>query len=177
MDESMGPNAGDSVRQLTLFAVIAHVPDTASLQMGYELRPIREADREELAQLYFESYNRDIVADKAAAREEFDLTFAGEYGRLDLSASPVVTHGSDLVAAVLTVEEAPWPDTPPEPFIIEVMVHPAHRRCGLAEHGLVSSIHSLSKRGKENVGLRVMSDNVAAMKLYRKLGFEELNGF
>jgi N-alpha-acetyltransferase 10/11 len=154
---------------------VAQVADAAlherELPDAYEIRDITEADQEALASLYFAAYPRDIVDDEQAATDEIDVTFAGEYGWLDLAASPVITYDGEIVASVMTVEEAPWDDTPSGPFVIEVMTHPDHRRQGLAEHALIHVARKLEARGKQTVALRVDSDNTSALDLYRKLGF------
>lgn len=108
---------------------------------------------------------------REAAEREIEVTLAGEYGVLDLSASPIIGCGDDVVGSVMTVLEAPWPDTPPVPFVIEVMVDPRHRRRGLAECGLRWAAERLAERGETRLGLRVMSENLSALGLYRKLGF------
>lgn len=154
---------------------VAQVADAArherGLPAGYEIRDMTEADRAPLATLYFTAYPRDVVFDEQAATNEIDVTFAGEYGWLDLAASPVVTADGEIVASVMTVEEAPWDDTPAGPFVIEVMVHPDHRRRGLAEHALIHAAKRLEARGKSTIALRVDSENTNALALYSKLGF------
>ena len=159
-------------RQLGLIAEISDVMrHQRDLVAGYEVRPMNDADMTALAHLYFAAYSRDVVADMPAAREEIERTFAAEYGRLDAAASPVIVQREDLVASVMTVEEAPWPDTPPGPFVIELIVHPQHRRLGLAEFALQHAAQALVTQRKRTMALRVMSDNDAARALYEKLGF------
>ena len=154
---------------------VAQASDVArherALPPGYAIRNMSEADRAPLATLYFTAYARDVVFDEQAATDEIDVTFAGEYGWLDLAASPVITADGEIVASVMTVEEAPWDDTPAGPFVIEVMVHPDHRRQGLAEHALIHVARRLEARGKDTLALRVDSENTNALALYRKLGF------
>jgi ribosomal protein S18 acetylase RimI-like enzyme len=129
------------------------------------------SDKEALANLYFAAYPRNVVSDPAKALEEMERVYLGEYGALNLAASPIVSHGTDLAASVLTVLETPWDRTPAGPFIIEVMVHPAHRRRGLASFLMSLAARELKRRGMETVALRVMSDNTSALRLYHKLGF------
>jgi ribosomal-protein-alanine N-acetyltransferase len=158
--------------QLTLIAEIVDVlrPER-QLGPGYDIRETTDQDVSELADLYFAAYSPEMVKDLPAAREEIEQAFRGEYGRLDLTASPVVIHGGVIVGSVTTVDEAPWDDTPPGPFIIEVMVHPDHRRRGLAECMIKAAAGRLAKAGRQTVALRVMSDNTKALPLYHRLGF------
>jgi hypothetical protein len=51
---------------------------------GYIFRSMTESDGAELADLYFHTYGRDVVASKDDADAELARTFAGEYGRLNL---------------------------------------------------------------------------------------------
>jgi ribosomal protein S18 acetylase RimI-like enzyme len=163
-------------KQLTLIATVADILRREShLPAGYAARPMTPSDQPGLSDLYFVSYSRDIVADLEAAGEEIARTLRGEYGQLDFQASPVVTYRGMVVGSVLTVHEAPWHDTPPGPFIIEVMVHPGHRQKGLARYAMQSAAREVARRGKGTVALRVMSDNGEALSLYSKLGFVTWN--
>lgn len=163
---------GNGTHQLTLIANLAELPlADRGLPDGYGFRETQREDTQALANLYFAAYPREIVDTEAAALVELQVTFKGEYGDLDLSASPLVTAASNVVAAVLTVRQAPWDDTPPGPFLIEVIVHPDHRRRGLARSAVLQASSTLLANGEQTVALRVMSDNEAALKLYRELGF------
>ena len=161
-------------KQLTLVAGLEDIlREPASEIPGYDIRPARLCDEEALSRLYLATYPKEIVKDLTEAREEFRLTYEGEYGPLDLNASPLALEGEELVAGVLTVTEAPWPDTPPGPFMIELMVHPEHRRRGLAVYLIQETARRLTASGGKTAALRVMSDNTGALHLYRRLGFHE----
>lgn len=162
--------------QLTLVAGLVQLtPPPAAPLDGYLVRETRKTDLQGLAALYFAVYPRDIVATEDDALQEIRATFEGEYGHLDLQASPVLLSADGIVASVMTVTQAPWPDTPPGPFFIEVMVHPTHRRRGLARYAVLMATQILRGAGKESVGLRVMSDNEGALALYAQLGFGRWN--
>ena len=113
-----------------------------------------------------------MVEEQALAVEEMKMTFAGEFGELLEELSPAVIVGSQIVSAIMTVAQAPWPDTPKGLFVIEVFTHPDHRRCGLARFGLVQAASQAQKLSYETMGLRVQSENAAAYALYQGLGFE-----
>lgn len=166
----------DRAHQLTWIARLDDVlRSERGLPKGYTTRAMVGGDKAALADLYFAVYPREVVGDRIEAFDEIERVLLGEYGNLDFAASPIALHGKAMAASVMTVVEAPWEDTPPGPFIIEVMVHPAHRRRGLAE-GLISyTAKGLSQRGRQTVALRVMSDNTSALNLYRKLGFAAWN--
>ena len=161
-------------RQLTLIADVADMLRAPAEEVpGYHVRTACADDEDALFMLYLEAYPDDIVRDLAEARDELRRTFQGEYGPLDLQASPLALKGDALAACVLTVAEAPWPDTPHGPFIIEVMVHPDHRRRGLAAYLMQETARLLSSAGKHTAALRVMSGNAGALRLYRRLGFRD----
>ena len=164
----------DDPIQLTLTANLADLPlAERSTPDDFALRGTEDRDIQVLADLYFSAYPSEIVADEAAALEEIEVTFKGEYGELDAAASPLIATGNRVVAAVLTVKQAPWDNTPPGPFLIEVIVHPDYRRQGLARVAILEAASTLLSQGHQTVALRVMSDNDAAMKLYGSLGFRQ----
>jgi ribosomal protein S18 acetylase RimI-like enzyme len=172
----MGDPIMSKPQQLTWIAHLNHLlRSKRRLAQGYTVRALVEQDKVALAHVYFAAYPRQIVSDRAEAVKEMERTFLGEYGSLDPAASPIAFYGDAMVASVMTVVEAPWEDTPPGPFIIEVMVHPAHRKRGLAEYLVCHAARELIQRGMETVALRVMSDNTSALNLYRKLGFAAWN--
>jgi GNAT superfamily N-acetyltransferase len=140
---------------------------------GYALRGLCQEDEAGLAGLYCAAYPEEVVAGLEAAAEEMARTFAGEYGRLAADLSCVTARQGVLVSAVMTVEQAPWPDTPAGPFVIEVMTSPGHRRLGLAQAGLAWVAQEALTRGLGSLGLRVESDNRGAVALYRRMGFSE----
>jgi ribosomal protein S18 acetylase RimI-like enzyme len=163
--------------QLTFIADLADILRGPAREIrGYPVRSTHRNDEEALSELYLAVYPEEIVKDLAEAREELRITFEGEYGLLDPEASPLALEGEKPVAVVLTVTEAPWPDTPRGPFIIEVMVDPEHRRKGLALYLIQETARRLVAAGKETVALRVMSENTGALRLYRSLGFRQWRG-
>ena len=59
-----------------------------------------------------------------------------------------------------------------EGSIVEVAVHPDHRRRGIAKALITSAIHSAD--GLKTVFLEVRESNTPAIKLYESLGFERI---
>ena len=122
--------------------------------------------------LYFVSYPPgvagetvdDAIADVLAA-------MAGDYGRLRSDASSVAVAAGVVVAAVQVVDDPPWPDVQPGPFVIDLFTHPAHRGQGIARALLSRAMHACADAGCTAIGLRVESTNTAAVALYRSLGF------
>lgn len=159
-------------RQLTLIAFLAGMPrERRELPAGYEVKKMSDRDKLGLAELFLASYPRDVVKNLDESQDEMKVTFDGVYGPLDFDSSLMITRGEVPVASIMIVKEAPWDDTPPGPFIIELMVHPDHRRLGLAEHLLLEAVSVLEAAEKKTAALRVLSDNEKALPLYRRLGF------
>ncbi|MFC6156249.1 GNAT family N-acetyltransferase [Kribbella jiaozuonensis] len=135
---------------------------------GVVLRPPSVADTVELGHLYFASYDPGIAAEsEQAALEDINLTFEGGYGVLSPTLSRLAWAGDQLVGALLTVERAPWPDTPDCPFIIELFTAPSHRRLGIARL-------LLNHCADATVALRVEDNNLPALTLYRSAGFRSV---
>jgi len=159
--------------QLTLLAavedIIAH---DYSLPTRYSLRAVHQTDEPALAELYYHVYAPEIIQSRDEARNELRLTFEGAYGQLLPELSPVALWNDALVGSVLTVAQAPWADTPQGLFIIEVMTHADHRRRGIARASLVWAAKRASLSGHKTIGLRVESENTAAVNLYSSLGFQ-----
>jgi GNAT superfamily N-acetyltransferase len=136
------------------------------------VRRSEPADIDQLAALYFASYQpRDVVATQQVARAEMAGSFAGDFGELWLDLSVVACDPRRLVSAIQVVRRAPWEDTPPGPFVIELFTSPHHRRQG--RHLLTEAIRGATEAGETVIGLRVESENPAAVTLYRDLGFTD----
>ena len=59
-------------------------------------------------------------------------------------------------------------------FISNLAVHPEHRRRGIAHRLMLEGMELAGKRGAKRVSLEVRSRNLAAQKLYEKLGFSKV---
>lgn len=159
-------------QQYTWFAQISNIVRLKrKLPEDFSVWPLQEKNKPELSELYSTSYSRKIVKSLVEAQKEMDRVFQNEYGLLDFSASFNVMHKNMIVASIITVKQAPWDDTPSGPFIIELMVKPYHRRLGIAEYLLRHIAVNLADSGAKTIALRVMSDNIKALKLYSKCGF------
>jgi ribosomal protein S18 acetylase RimI-like enzyme len=163
----------------TLVRSVHPVPDFGrSTSSPLPTRSMDPADVDDLAALYFASYDAGVACDTLAeAVEDIQISFDGKYGPLLTAASPVaVGPGGALVGAVMVVSQAPWPDVPAGPFIIEAFVDRASRRQGVARALITESIAWLGNAGYSSVALRVADDNTAAADLYEQLGFTDWDG-
>jgi GNAT superfamily N-acetyltransferase len=157
--------------------LVTHVgvdtPEIPGLPAGYTLRPCSPSDFEPLGNLYFEAYEPGVACStREEAIADIEATFDGAYGDLWPDASPIVDAGGRIVSGAMTVRRAPWEDTPDCPFVVELFTDRRHRRQGLAT-ALIRQVLSTSQRaGATQVALRVADDNIAALRLYESLGFE-----
>jgi ribosomal protein S18 acetylase RimI-like enzyme len=126
------------------------------------------ADEVQLASLMYHAYLGTIDyegEDEAAALEEVRRTFAGQYGSFLWSASRVMERDAALASAALLTR---WEG---KPFVAFSMTRPEFKRRGLARACLESAVNQLLLEGEQELWLAVTLANVAAMSLYRKLGF------
>ena len=165
------------VELLTLIHSHGSVP-SAVAPGGYRLRPCRADDIEQLGRLYFDCYDPgQACSDLPEAVADIRAAFAGDYGPLWPAASPVATAlDGQVVAAILVVDNAPWPDTPDCPFAIELFTARAHRRQGLARSLVLGALTVIADTGPPHLALRVSPDNHAALTLYHVLGFRNWTG-
>jgi ribosomal protein S18 acetylase RimI-like enzyme len=141
---------------------------------GWPTPGLREplyGDRAALARLMRDAY-RDSVDDEGEgegeALVEIDRVLAGAYGAFVPQASSVVEREGRLHTATLVTR---WEA---RPFVALSMTDPGARRCGLARAGLVNAMRRLHATGETELRLVVTLANVAAVRLYRSLGFAEV---
>jgi ribosomal protein S18 acetylase RimI-like enzyme len=163
--------------QLTLVRPLdlASRPTAYPCPDGYSVRPTEPADIEALAALYLAAYPpTEGAATLPQATAELAASFAGEFGPLWLDLSLVARDTEQQpVSAIQVVRRAPWDDTPPGPFVIELFTSPDHRRRGLGRHLLTEALRGATESAETVIGLRVESENGPAVSLYRDLGFTD----
>ncbi|TDW23634.1 GNAT family N-acetyltransferase [Kribbella kalugense] len=138
--------------------------ELVELPAGVTTRAPSVADTVPLGRLYFASYEPGAAAaTEAEAIEDITLTFESAYGNLNLDLSRLACLDDVLIAAILVVDRAPWPDTPDCPFIIELFTSPTHRHQGIAR-ALLASVPG-------QVALRVAEGNHSAKTLYTTTNF------
>lgn len=155
--------------QLTLISEPGRNVSAGALPPGAVARPIEEADLDRLGHLYWASYPRGEVGTLADAVADVQASWDGEYGRWVHDASLLVEEEGAPVAAVLVVDRPPWPDVSDLVFIIDIFTDAGRRGRGFAAHLMAASLSAVDPA--RAVGLRVESENAAAVRLYDKLGF------
>jgi GNAT superfamily N-acetyltransferase len=138
---------------------------------GVAIRVLEEGDLSQVAEAYWRTYlgTADEMS-RADAAAEIRGSWDGEYGRLLAGGSMGAWFDGVLAGAVLTVQDAPWPDVPPGPFIIDLFVVPPQRRRGIGR-ALVATVQD---NLRASIGLRVDDAAHEARALYASLGFREL---
>lgn len=61
-----------------------------------------------------------------------------------------------------------------EAHLVNLAIHPDHRRCGLGRRLLMALFDMAKKRGVERITLEVRASNTAAQAFYKKFGFQEI---
>lgn len=137
-------------------------------------RPSRRADGPALARLMIDAYAGTIDDEGApfeAAVAEVEKTFEGGYGAMVWEASFVTCSADHPTvldsASIVTL----WRG---EPLLAFSMTRPEKKRRGLAGALIRASAASLARLGHRRLVLVVTAGNVAAERLYEKLGFHEI---
>lgn len=144
---------------------------------GVRFRPQEVSDVAALGALYWDAYPKGVAAvDPEDAVEEMEGVFEGEYGTpLEAASLVAVAPDDQLVGCIQTVTDAPWEGTPKGAFVIELFVHPDHRRHGLGRALLLSAAAACEQAGWTSLALNLQEETAAeAVHLYRKLGFVEV---
>jgi GNAT superfamily N-acetyltransferase len=135
---------------------------------GVSLRPLEEPDIAAVGEAYWRTYLQ--TPHEMALTEATDDVLAswrGDYGRWLTDGSIGAWRDGELVGAVLTVADAPWPDVPRGPFIIDLFVVPDARRRGIGR----ALVQSVRRRLDTSIGLRVDDTAPEARALYASIGF------
>jgi len=154
--------------QYTWIAQLSNIKKLiVNLPQNYIAAVLQKKYKSNLSELYSASYSRNPIN----AKLEIESDFNNDFGILDYSSSFLIILNNFVVAAIFVVKQAPWENTPTCPFITQIMVHPDHRKLGLALYLLNRTAIKLIGKGAKTVALRVMSDNMKARNLYSKCGF------
>lgn len=141
------------------------------LSSPWTLRSIEPSDVAALGALLLAAY-RGTVDDEGEtesdAIDEVERTMEGEYGSFLPECSFAVEDGHRIVgASMATLVES-------EPFLAYVVVHPDRQRRAIGSLLVSATGNALLAAGHTEVGLMVTESNEPAVRLYRKLGFEQI---
>jgi N-alpha-acetyltransferase 10/11 len=165
--------AGRTVDIYCIADVRSVIGRSSALPGGVIVRPIAETDIPALAEMYLRAYGPAAVGSPGDAVAEMRSAFDGTWGVLWPEASPAAWRGDELAGVVQSVRRPSMDDAPECPWLIEVFTDPRHRRAGIARALVAVACRAMEAAGESRVGLTVDDHNMAALALYRSLGFSE----
>lgn len=144
------------------------LPVPAPLPDGVVLRALTEDHLVAAGRAYWRTYvGSPAEMTPAEAADDVRAAWAGGYGRWRAKGCRGAWISDDLVGAVITVDDPPWPDVPPGPFVTDLFVVPDARRRGIGR-ALLAAVLACTDRP---VRLRVDDAVPEAQALYSALGF------
>jgi N-alpha-acetyltransferase 10/11 len=144
-----------------------------ALPADVTIRSIAETDITLLAETYLRAFGPAAVGSLNDAVTEMKAASDGAWGALWPEASPAAWKGGELAGAVQTVRRPSWEGAPDCPWLIDVFTDPRHRRAGIARVLIGAACRVMSEAGEPCVGLTVDDGNLAAVTLYKSLGFTQ----
>jgi len=136
---------------------------------SYTYQHLTTENSADLAILMYEAYNTENDHNGESqedAIKEISDTFKGKYGLLIHEASFGCWVGGELVSAVMVTLYNN------SPLIAFCMTMPEHKMRGFCSSLLLKSLTYLNTLGHNFAKLYVSNNNIPAMRLYNKLGFE-----
>lgn len=145
------------------------------LPPAYELSAWEDHYLERVAQLFYDA-NRDAVDARIYPQfRTLDETLRmveairdGGAGPFVEEASGIVLHGRMLCGAIMLVCPEPG-----QGFVVIVAIAPAYQGRGVGRALLARTLAAARKAGIQTVELTVTEGNLAAVSLYRRLGFSD----
>jgi RimJ/RimL family protein N-acetyltransferase len=135
---------------------------------GFDFKSIHLTDAESLGRLMDSSY-RDTIDHEGESLEqciqEMKDTIQGKYGPFIHEASFVVIYKNQLASAILMTE---WRQ---QPLVAYTMTDKTFLGKGLAKYLLGRAVSTLESSKWKEIFLVVTEGNIAAEKLYEKVGF------
>ena len=142
---------------------------------GFRVANLESVHVEELGELMYAAYQGSVDYEGESLEEtvrEADHTLCGIYGDVIFDASFIAWKGDEAASVtVVTGYEKRFP------LLAFSLTRPEYRNRGLARHLISRSMESLVRRAIPQLYLVVTEENVGALALYRKLGFEEVERF
>ena len=153
--------------------VCSVIDRSPALPTGLAIRSIADTDLTVLAETYLRAFGPAAVASLNDAVEEMKAAADGAWGEMWPEASPAAWRDGELAGVVQTVRRPSWEDAPDCPWLIDVFTDPRHRRTGIASVLIGAACRVMGTAGEERVGLTVDDGNLAAVALYKSLGFSQ----
>jgi ribosomal protein S18 acetylase RimI-like enzyme len=147
----------------------APAPDAETVvPAAVDLRAIDEGDLEAVGHAYWQTYlSTPEEMSLRAAIDDVRAAWDGDYGRWLPDGCVSAWSDGGLVGAIITVEDAPWPDVPRGPFVVDLFVRPDQRRRGIGR----ALVRTVQARLRTAISLRVDETAGPARRLYASVGF------
>jgi len=144
-----------------------------------KIRPFRQGDLEQLTEFWRELQSDPVVAGDFCLLSEENVTrwqrYVMKVHEEDEEQILVAEIAGKIVGYVFFLSRAEFPLETRYTWasINELYVHPEHRRKGIATELMKQAFKHLKSMGVTYMRLNVMTENHAAIELYRKLGFRD----
>ncbi|MGH2683059.1 MAG: GNAT family N-acetyltransferase [Actinomycetota bacterium] len=138
------------------------------------MRGVRPDDAEALGRLMYEAYQGTVDYEGETREEsigEVHSAIGGKYGEFLSACSFLIEESSQPACATLVTL---WEG---RPLLAFVMTRPDQSRLGMATHLVQRTINALLDQGYEELELFVTRTNEAAIRIYERLGFRDVEGW
>lgn len=136
---------------------------------NYEFESINEADVKELSKIMLDTL-KDTCEDKGETLEdiinEIVEVISGSFAPFISDASYQIKDKGEIISAIMISYYKGYP------LISEIFTSKKYQGLGLAKSLIKKSVNSLLEIGYTSLTLNVELENIAAINLYRKIGFE-----
>jgi ribosomal protein S18 acetylase RimI-like enzyme/predicted GNAT family acetyltransferase len=144
-----------------------------SIPESFLITKITSVEKEALYKSYYETYMASndslfLLETIKERRKTFESNLNPKYARFSEETSyAIIKKDANVPAGFCFVVDL----SEKLAFIVEFGIHPDYRRMGLAKYLLNYTVAKLKTCGKEYVTLTVDNTNIAAVTLYRSIGF------
>jgi ribosomal protein S18 acetylase RimI-like enzyme len=156
-----------SKRTKMVYTLLPHI-----IESNYAFQSINEDEVTELARIMLDSL-KDTCEDKGESLEdiieEIVEVIGGYFAPFISDASYQLKQNGEIVSAIMISYYEGYP------LISEIFTNRKYQGLGMASSLIKKSVNSLVQMGYTILTLNVELENIAAINLYRKIGFEVEN--
>ncbi|MBX9877437.1 MAG: GNAT family N-acetyltransferase [Candidatus Obscuribacterales bacterium] len=137
----------------------------------FEVKDLTPSDGDKLGRLLYIAYKGTIDDEGGSETDaitEATETLGGRYGNVIWSASKIMQDGDKFISATVITN---WPKL--NPLLAFAATNPDYQRQGLSAQLIQMSLDSLHKLNIPVLHLVVTEGNEHAIRLYKRLGFQE----
>jgi ribosomal protein S18 acetylase RimI-like enzyme len=149
----------------------------SSLQNGLEIKSLKNHNKNQVYDCFYQAFlngeDRSFLGRTQAQRREMFEEYFGDSEKLNEEASLILLQ-DDQVIGFSIFQTRPYIN---DEHMALLCIHPDHQGKSLGKQLLSHSLSKVVPQKNRPVSLGVDVDNVAAFKLYQKLGFETQSKF